>query len=380
MGKKLNISKIEDSMLKLGLSKSDLAEKLGVSRTSVTSWLKPEKFPRPRHLLQLSNILGLDFDDLVTRLVVDEPQVAFRKSGNHKIKEEHVERLEYSAKLLKKLVPYLPFDELSTTPKLKRPENSYEYYQKAAHSVRKSFGLDATKIDSEHLFKIFGVYKAVLIPVLWGVGHYKNATHIFLPDSETTWVFVNLDVKPFDFKFWLSHELGHSKAPQLVDSEGEDFADGFAGALLFPEHEVKSLYPQIMAKHSFRDRFEVIKNCAIDLMISPITIYKQTELFIKQEDKEPLGIEKGFYPANTNFLKNHDILSSSLFMDTTPSAAQLIDYAESRMESCFFDVLRSHLEISETPTKFIANLMDISIEDAVALNKELSIATAQDPR
>lgn len=377
MEKKLNISNIQDSMMRLGLSKIELASKLSVARNTVGDWLKPSKFPRPRHLLKLSEILELGFDDLVVQQQAKTPQVAFRKSGNHKIKDEHIERMEYSARLLKKLVPFLPFDQLSSIPKLRDPENNYEYYQKAASSMRNSLGLHDTKIENNQLFKIFGKYNSVLIPVLWGKGHYKNATHIFLPDSETTWTFINMDVNPYDFKFWLCHELGHSKAPQLFDKEGEDFADGFGGAFLFPKHEAQSLYSEVMNKAKPSARFNVIKNCAKDLIISPITIYKQLELFATHQDMESLALEGMFYGANTNFLKASKLLSEELF-GVKPTAKQLIELAQTTMESCFFNALKTYLDTSDSPTKFIANLMDISIEDAVALNKELSGATVQD--
>jgi hypothetical protein len=48
------------------------------------------------------------------------------------------------------------------------------------------------------------LYHAVLVPVLWGAReHHGNALNIYLPDSQTTWVFVNLDSNIVDFKFWM---------------------------------------------------------------------------------------------------------------------------------------------------------------------------------
>lgn len=57
----------------------------------------------------------------------------------------------------------------------------------------------------------------------------------FLPESDTTWVYLNLDTNVHDLKFWMAHELGHCLSPSLTGTEvAEDFADAFAGALLFP--------------------------------------------------------------------------------------------------------------------------------------------------
>jgi hypothetical protein len=74
------------------------------------------------------------------------------------------------------------------------------------------------------------------LPFDWGKkGRHENALHIFLPDFMTTWVYLNLDVTVHDYKFWMGHELDHGLAPELTGDEAEDFADAFAGALLFPE-------------------------------------------------------------------------------------------------------------------------------------------------
>lgn len=54
--------------------------------------------------------------------------------------------------------------------------------------------------------------------------------HIYLPDSMTTWIYLNLDTDAHDFKFWMAHELGHVFSPDLRGEPAEDFADAFAGA------------------------------------------------------------------------------------------------------------------------------------------------------
>ncbi|MCZ3114980.1 hypothetical protein NYZ21_21315, partial [Acinetobacter baumannii] len=72
---------------------------------------------------------------------------------------------------------------------------------------------------------------------LWGEKQlHANALHIALPAERVTFVFVNLDTKLEDFKFWMAHELAHVYTPYMAGKEeGEDFADAFAGALLFPQ-------------------------------------------------------------------------------------------------------------------------------------------------
>ena len=123
MEKQLNTSFIHERMLQLGLSQTELAEKLEVTKTAISSWLKPEKFPRPRHLLKLAELLKLSFDEIVLKKKVElQPSVAFRKSGNHKILDSHREHFYYISRLLCRLVPYLPFDDLMPQQHLRIPE------------------------------------------------------------------------------------------------------------------------------------------------------------------------------------------------------------------------------------------------------------------
>ncbi len=67
MEKQLNTSLIHERMLQLGLSQTELAEKLEVTKTAISSCLKPEKHPRPRHLLKFAELLKLSFDEIVLK-------------------------------------------------------------------------------------------------------------------------------------------------------------------------------------------------------------------------------------------------------------------------------------------------------------------------
>jgi len=87
--KELNVKKISEKLESMGLSQSKLASELSVSRQAVSKWMKNEKFPRPEKLLRLAQILKLSFDEIITRIETgNEPVVAFRKKGSHKISTE----------------------------------------------------------------------------------------------------------------------------------------------------------------------------------------------------------------------------------------------------------------------------------------------------
>ena len=116
--------------------------------------------------------------------------------------------------------------------------------------------------------------QAILVPVLWdSKERHENALHIFLPESMTTWISLNLDVEIHGFKFWMAHELGHCLAPELVGNEGEDFADAFAGALLFPQQLAEQAYKDVSRRKGRGRQVNAIKDIAEQHLISPVSVY-----------------------------------------------------------------------------------------------------------
>ncbi len=245
MSNSLNTPAIQDAMEASGLNAANLAKKIGVSRESVSKWLKGESYPRPDKLLKLALTLQLKREQIVQPAQpAIEPVIAFRKRGSTKTTVRHKSNAREMGYLLKPLVEYLPFDQLIGPATLKQPKLDYGYLQNLVEEIRQEMGVSAMEeITYRHLIKRFQDMQTVLIPVLWGAkDRHENALHIFLPDSKTTWIYLNLDSEAHDFKFWMAHELGHVLAPDLRDDEGEDFADAFAGVLLFPENLAKKTY------------------------------------------------------------------------------------------------------------------------------------------
>ena len=216
--KKLNLENIAGKLESMGLSQSKLASELGVSREAVSKWMKNEKFPRPEKLLGLAKLLKLRFEEIVVRVESEgEPAIAFRKKGRHQISDEYIAEAKYMGSLLEKLVPYLPFDTFSRPPSLIDPNQDYEYVHKITQEIRNYIGATGTsEISFQSLISFFDQFHAVIIPVFWGDrDQHENALHIYLPKTMTTWIYLNLDSKIHDFKFWMAHELGHIKSPDL---------------------------------------------------------------------------------------------------------------------------------------------------------------------
>ena len=142
MTNSLNVDKLSQQAESRGHNQSSIAKALEVSRETVSQWFKQEKYPRPDKLLKLARLLALSFSDLVIKHPEpNEPVVAFRKKGAHRITPEYVEQAKDMGRVLEALVPYLPFDDLAQTATLRKPASDYEYVHKAAGRIRQQIGV-----------------------------------------------------------------------------------------------------------------------------------------------------------------------------------------------------------------------------------------------
>lgn len=380
MQKTLNIEKTQQAIEKAGLTQTAIADKLGVSKEAVSQWLLGKCFPRPNKLLQLGKLLNLAFEELVIKEDPFAPRVAFRKMKGTKTKDHHIERAREIGRLLRNLVPYLPFDSLEMPPVLKAPSCDYAYLQAVTAKVRADINLGATDcVDFPHLIRRFGELQAVVVPVMWGAKQrHENAVHIYLPDSLSTWVYLNLDTNIHDFKFWMAHELGHCLSPNLEGDEAEDFADAFAANLLFPHELAVRAYTSINAQQSPAAKISHVLELADELTISPYTVIGQVNRFAEASGKAEIKMTKGFDGAVTNFNKRYKHLSEALFgaveLDEQgkPSARDYIDKVESAFETPFFSALRKYLKEFDKGPGFVQTVLDMPLLDARSIHAELS--------
>lgn len=374
MEKRLNTDIITQKMAARGLSQTALADVLDVSKEAVSQWLSHKSFPRPNKLLQLGKQLSLGFDELVIKDDSKEPQVAFRKMKGTKTKDHHIEKAQEMGRFLRHLVPYLPFDLLEMPPILKSPANDYDYLQKVAQKVRLDINVepDAT-IDFHHLIRRFNELQAVLIPVLWGnKNRHENALHIFLPDSKTTWVYLNLDVNIHDFKFWMAHELGHSLTPDLKGDIAEDFADAFAGALLFPEKKAAIAYREIAKQNTKSSKIKAILKLAEQEVISPYTIYYQVNAYAKNFKKDELNLDPDINSAVAIFNKKHQNISKLLFPHIQEiKAAEFISTTEDKFDTIIFKTLKQYIKTHQKGAGIIQSILDMPLLDAQSIYAEL---------
>lgn len=380
MQKLLNLANAERAMQAAGLTQAAIAAALDISREAVSQWFNHKAFPRPNKLLQLGKLLNLALSDLVVSEEPNAPKVAFRKMKGTKTQNHHIEKARETGRYLRQLAPFLPFDTLEMPPVLKTPSCDYAYLQKAAAKVREDINLaPIDTVDFKHLIRRFRDLQAVVVPVMWGrKQRHENAVHIYLPDSQSTWVYLNLDTNIHDFKFWMAHELGHCLSPNLEGDAAEDFADAFAGSLLFPHEQAEQAYVSINCYCTPAGKISHIIDLAKNQTISPYTVLAQTNKYAEHLGQPAIDPGQGFNGAVTNFNKGYACVSKTLLAaaewdgNDKPSAKDYIATVEQVFDTPFFDLLRRYYKHSGKGPGFIQTVLDVPLLDARSLHTELT--------
>lgn len=373
MHKVIHSEKLKQALQALGWTQKDLASKIGVTAQAVTNWVKGADFPRPDKLLKLAATLKLSFADLVVSSTKDQPIIAFRKKGSAKTTDAHILKAIAMGSLLRPLVPFLP-ELRSLRAQIPSPSTEYDALQATATEVRTRIGLGGQAVLSyEHLIDQFGTNAAIIVPVLWGEKqNHKNALHILLPREQVTFIFLNLDTRIEDFKFWMTHELAHVYTPDLAGSvEGEDFADALAGALLFPKSMVEVAYSHAARQNSEAGEIRELKRYAADNSISLFSVYCEINRYAKAHGLPVLRCKDADIHAIRNSQRGK-LISEILFEPTPPDPAAYIAAAENVFRSKFFIALQRMLKEQGPGPGYLKQIMDIPMQDAAALHGELS--------
>ncbi|MDD5330353.1 MAG: helix-turn-helix domain-containing protein [Sulfuricella sp.] len=368
----LNSAAIQRTLTERGITQKQLAEAVEISPQAVTNWLKGKDFPRPASLLKLAITLGLTFDQLVQKSESGRPVIAYRKKANVKTTAAHLAKAESVGMLLKPLVAHLP--ELQALRTLiTSPSTDYDKLQTAVSQTRNRLGIgEAAILGYEHLIGEFKDCGAVLVPVLWGAkGNHENALHIRLPQEDVTFIFLNLDTRLEDFKFWMAHELAHVLTPNLSGTdEGEDFADAFAGALLYPKACAEAAY-HAATRHAKADgMIGVLAGQAGAHTISLNTVYLQVQQYAKATGRLPLSLGETAIHALRNSRRG-PLVSEALFDPMPPSPQCYIAAGENTFQTGFFLALKRMIVEGGTGAAYIQQVLDTPLQDAMALYEEL---------
>lgn len=372
MQKVIHSDNVKHAIQALGWTQKDLAAKLGVTGQAVTNWMKGTDFPRPDKLLKLATTLKLGFADLVQLPQAEQPVVAFRQKAGAKTTAAHVSKAMAMGALLKALVPFLP-----PVPQLRRqlpgPSTHYAALQALVMQVRATLGItQGAVLQYEQLIGEFGENGAVVVPVMWGTQqNHKNALHILLPQERVTFIMLNLDTYLEDFKFWMAHELAHVFTPDLAGKEeGEVFADAFAGALLFPMEVARTVYEKVSGGNKTHEA-RVLKAIAAEQGISLFSVFSEINRFAQAHSLSPLKHDAKEVHAMRNAQRGK-LVSELLFAPLPPEPAVYMAAAEKQFKSPFFRALQRMVKEQQTGPGYIQQVMDISMQDAAALHKELA--------
>lgn len=369
MAESLRVGEIERALTGLGWTQRKLAAELGVTAQAVTNWVKGKDFPRPAALLKLARALSLSFEELVDQGQA-EPIIAFRRKAATKTTLEIVDRARSLGNLLRPLVAHL--DSLDDDQLIFRSTSTdYDHIQKLAASRRTAFGVGQSAVlDYQRLISAFGDNGAVIVPVIWEGKARPNALHIRLPDENVTFIYLNLAAKIEDFKFWMAHELAHIFTPSLCGKdEGEDFADAFAGAMLFP----KQLAEEVSKKCSGRSRQECLTNLgtyASQHEVSLFTVYSETKAYRRRYDIAPLPLDEKTVHMVRNTGKGKTV-RWGMWDGSTPTPELYIAATKETFRSPFFDALRRLLVSGMGGVGYVQQVLDVSRADATAIHATL---------
>ena len=357
-----------------GWDQRRLAEELGVSGQAITNWMKGVDFPRPATLLKLASTLALGFDQLVLADQADQPVIAFRKKGGAKTTNDHILRARAMGAMLKPLVAYLPARQ-SLRTQISDTSLTYESLQATAAAVRSKLGIGQKAVLSyEHLIGQFAQNDAVIVPVMWGAKkRHENALHILLPADKVTFIYLNLDTHLEDFKFWMTHELAHVFTPELAGKdEGEDFADAFAGALLFPRELAHQAYVSASAKRSPGSIIGALHDFARQHLISIFSVFNEVNKYATAMGFAPLKVSETQVHAtrNSDGVRG-DLVSATLFKPLPPEPATYVAAAHGVFQSAFFPALQAMLRERGTGAGYAQQVMSIALPDAQAIHDEL---------
>ena len=367
----LNIDLIKTRLRSAGLTQKDLATQVDVTAQAVTNWLKGKDFPRPPALLRMATMLEVSVDDLVSRDDPAKPVIAFRKKGSSKTTQAHIEKAEHVGWLLRPLVEFLPAQN-QIRPVFRSNEYSEHVVAAAAVEVRQQLVGEKEVVKYGDLIHEFSRCGAVVVPVLWGKQEkHKNALHIHLPQEDVTFIFLNLDTRVEDFKFWMAHELAHVYTPHLSGSdEGEDFAELFAGALLFPAEMAAAAYEEIKGLRTQTSKLDYLKEVASELEISLYTVYSRVQAYVKKNKLPALNISETSVHKLRNFYVTEN-MGEKLFKTTSPSAKKYVKVARKKFKSSFFDALRRMIAERDVGSGYLQQILNITPSEAIGIHQVL---------
>jgi transcriptional regulator with XRE-family HTH domain len=376
--RQLNVVKVRSLMDEKGINQADLARQLDVSRTTVSNWLTKLAMPKPRHLGKMALLFRVLISDLIDGQAI-EPSIvySFRKSKNFKVPRTYDHLANDAGRALDLLEPYLNKRFKMMTPhRLREFTGSYDEYQELVKDLRNSIDKSLEEpLDYKDIACIIEEFDINVIPVLWG-NQKKDfpiqAIHIHSTHTELEWMYFNIEIPRLHFKFMASHELFHalSKNLNLNRKIGDQFAEKFAQALLFPEPLAKEAYTDLSKKKRWIDNRNVLFRYAKELSIHPYQVYKAANNFAEEHNEKLIPPFGKNYLELENFVDNQGLLINELFGGKALHQITQSEYIQTLQEEfCtpIFTALREYAKRHPDALRITSTILFMSLADAAGL-------------
>lgn len=162
-------------------------------------------------------------------------------------------------------------------------------------------------------------------------------------------------------------------SPSLRDEVAEDFADAFAGALLFPGEQAAAAYSEVSRQRSKKTQLDRLVEIANKHTISPNTVYIEMNRYAEHVGKDRIELEPDLYKWIANLNKQFPNVSEIVFGDIELLAAdEYIEKSKKAFGTPFFDVLGRYLREHGKGAGIVQMVMDANLLDAQALHAELT--------
>lgn len=371
MAKTFVRERFAEAMASAGCSQADVARALDVSREAVSKWSDGRSAPRAGKLLKLAQFLDVPRSSLLAdgggnRDAVVEFRV---KRKSRKITDAYAQEVRRLTSGLRILAKYLP-GKLQTTPKITHPSTAYAAVQKYAGQFKRELGVDGVPAV-RHLVDFLTRCDVVIVPVRWGDQRFPaNGLHVYLPESASTWVYVNLDSKVTDLRFWILHEIAHALTPSLrvTTEEAEVFADAFAGAVLFSGEQAREVYHRVADQSTDAEAIKIALGVARRHEVSAWTIYKELNRYAKSNNLPEVEIALG--PVIAKSERAVPIVAHDLFGSALPAAKQFMEQTRDWLRTPFFELLGQAVH-DGGGVGLVASVLGLSMAEAAELHREL---------
>ena len=354
---------------------SGLADQVGVSREAVSNWLSGQSIPRPKALKAIAEALRAQPVELFqARAVADEPVIAYRTVERKPVSAEAMSAGHDAARHLQTLLPHVGIAASVPPRRLSNPTADASCAREAAELVRREIAhAPGEKLDVDTLLNALRLYGALLVPVLWGRGQAGegNALSISDPKSNTFWVLLNLDCLAEDFRYWISHELGHCLSlHELRGDEAEAFAEAFAQHLLFPDELAEQCLKQMDASD---DRIAIAERWARELGLSSLTPIRCVQRLAEERNLlcEKLDTNE-FFDAWRQQRESAPTIAEEFFGSDMVAIEPYVELAETKFASPVFKALGLYQKArGGKDAAFIARALNINVGEAVELATHL---------